>query len=330
MEIKVGDKVRVRKETSKIYTQTMFSCFVSSNMEVTEIEDGCAKVKPLMSEGAYLTFEFPIPLKYLIKVEDESKEPKFKVGDRVRVKGYGYEPNLHKGDIGEILDINDKGQCFVLFKKSQAWIYADCLEPCTEPTEEVNLQDATREFVETHPFDIESLKRGRKVFEDMFWDTYAADLAKEIALKVANKYNDPEQAAEYAVKVAKAVVEGLKKKRGMIHIQKQTWEHMTLYLLTTDDGSVQLGIYDKPCEDNVQAYICKLWVDEEYRRKGIATALLNTAEELARRENMTAVYLDWNGRVTPRWTLDWYFRREYNDVAFGKDNALMKLTLKGE
>lgn len=116
----------------------------------------------------------------------------------------------------------------------------------------------------------------------------------------------------------------------MIHIQKQTWETMTLYLLTTEGGSVQLEIYDKPCDDGVQAYICKLWVEEEHRRKGIATALLNTAEELARRENMAAVYLDWNGRVTPRWTLDWYCRREYDDVAFGKDNALMKLTLKSE
>lgn len=116
----------------------------------------------------------------------------------------------------------------------------------------------------------------------------------------------------------------------MVHIQKQTWETMTLYLLTTESGSVQLEIYDKPYDDGVQAYICKLWVDEKHRRKGIATALLNTAEELARRENMDAVYLDWNGRVTPRWTLDWYFRREYDDVSFGKDNALMKLTLKGE
>lgn len=69
-------------------------------------------------------------------LEPKPAEPKFKVGDRVRVKGYGYEPNLHKGDIGEILDINDEEQCFVLFKKSQAWIYADCLEPYTEPKEE--------------------------------------------------------------------------------------------------------------------------------------------------------------------------------------------------
>lgn len=38
------------------------------------------------------------------------------------------------------------------------------------------------------------------------------DLAKDVALKVANKYNDPEQAAEYAVKFAKSVVGGLKRK----------------------------------------------------------------------------------------------------------------------
>ena len=74
--------------------------------------------------------------------ETKPAEPKFKVGDKVRIKGCGYEPNLHKGDIGEILDTNDKEQCFVLFKKSQAWIYVDCLEPYTEPKErEENAQE---------------------------------------------------------------------------------------------------------------------------------------------------------------------------------------------
>lgn len=45
-----------------------------------------------------------------------------------------------------------------------------------------------------------------------FWDAYTADLAKEVALKVANKYTDPKETAEYAVSVAKAVAEGLKRK----------------------------------------------------------------------------------------------------------------------
>lgn len=49
-------------------------------------------------------------------------------------------------------------------------------------------------------------------FELSYWLRYEADLAKEIALKVANKYNDPKEAADYAVSVAKAVVENLKKK----------------------------------------------------------------------------------------------------------------------
>ena len=46
----------------------------------------------------------------------------------------------------------------------------------------------------------------------MDWQRYKADLAKEIAVKVANKYNDPKQLTEYAVKCAKAVAEGLKRK----------------------------------------------------------------------------------------------------------------------
>lgn len=69
-----------------------------------------------------------------------------------------------------------------------------------------------RKFAKNSPFELESLKSGKKVFEAMNWDAYSADLAKEVALKVADKYNDPKEAAEYAVSVAKAVVEGLKRK----------------------------------------------------------------------------------------------------------------------
>lgn len=50
------------------------------------------------------------------------------------------------------------------------------------------------------------------MFNTEFWVKYEADLAKEVALKVANKFNTPHEAAEYAVSVAKSVVEGLKRK----------------------------------------------------------------------------------------------------------------------
>ena len=47
---------------------------------------------------------------------------------------------------------------------------------------------------------------------DSYWDAYTADLAKEIVLKTVNSASDrrPISIAEHAVKVAKAVVEGLK------------------------------------------------------------------------------------------------------------------------
>lgn len=42
------------------------------------------------------------------------------------------------------------------------------------------------------------------------WAQYEADLAKELVLKIANKYNQPHEAAEEAVRTAKEVVKHLK------------------------------------------------------------------------------------------------------------------------
>lgn len=249
-EIKVGDKVRVREDAPRMYVGDFAKVQCSAyDCIVAEVEGDNALIQ-------WLGITLPIPTKYLVKVEEEKKEAKFKNGDRVRVKGYGYEPNLHKGDIGEILDTNDKEQCFVLFKKSQAWIYADCLEPYTEPSapeiktgdrvrniergligvvdkivygnivwvngvdgkryhwksDELELVEPT-EQTETEKKSNHTIKIPVEVdLTDSYWDAYTADLAKEVALKVANKFNTPHEAAEYAVKVAKAVVEGLKRK----------------------------------------------------------------------------------------------------------------------
>lgn len=243
MEIKVGDRVRVREDAPKIYIKAIFPNLVSSNMEVTEIEDECARIKPLISKGAYLTFEFIIPLKYLIKVEDEKKEAKFKKGDKVRYNGYVYEVEGLVGKNRYTL----KGLNFDLDE--------DMIEPYAEPTEEkIKVGDRVRHlkcgqtwkvtaingdlFTLKSDFGHENVcfgtelelvkptehteteeKKGNTIripvkvdLDDTFWDAYAADLAKEIAVKVANKYSDPKEAGEYAVLVAKAVVEGLKRK----------------------------------------------------------------------------------------------------------------------
>lgn len=120
----------------------------------------------------------------------------------------------------------------------------------------------------------------------------------------------------------------------MIHIQKQRWEEILdkdLYLLTTDGGSVQLEIYDDSdfspdLHGSNRAYIFRLWVDEKQRNQGIANALLNTAEEIVRRNGIDAVYLN-HYKKAPRWIYDWYVRRGYKEVECSNDEQLMKLTL---
>lgn len=146
MEIKQGDKVRVSNRVPRIYER--FGSMIAPHYEckVVEIDDGMALCDSIPAKHIFL-----FPLKYLVKVDAEAfrlsdvvsdaglhqdnylnedkKEPKFKVGDRVRVKGCGYESNLHKGDIGEILDTNDKEQCFVLFKNHKRGFMPIALNP---------------------------------------------------------------------------------------------------------------------------------------------------------------------------------------------------------
>lgn len=204
-EIKQGDRVRVSIDTPLLYIEGRTD-WEAVESTVEKIDGDAAEIRYLDEDIDEFDYTV-VPTKYLIKVDAETKEAKFKVGDRVRVKGCGYEPNLHKGDIGEILDTNDKEQCFVLFKKSQAWIYTDCLELYTEPTEQTEAKK-TKKKGDTLTFPI--------AFDltDSYWNAYTADLAKEIVLKTVNSASDRRTSAiaEYAVSVAKAVVEGLKRK----------------------------------------------------------------------------------------------------------------------
>ena len=52
------------------------------------------------------------------------------------------------------------------------------------------------------------------IADNFDWDVYTADLAKEMAVKIVNKHmdNNSNEVGEYAVSVAKAVVEGLKRR----------------------------------------------------------------------------------------------------------------------
>ena len=84
MEIKVGDKVRVSKDAPEMY---FFGCSYDNSVCKVILVDRDNAVITQVKNGS-----FAIPTKYLIKVEDEAKESKFKVGEIVR---YRYDGKLY-------------------------------------------------------------------------------------------------------------------------------------------------------------------------------------------------------------------------------------------
>lgn len=210
-EIKVGDKVRVREDAPRILRKVIPSKVFDEESKVVAID---SEMAVLWTEPIHKNL---IPTKYLVKVDAETKEAKFKVGDVVRIKptadklhqgyqnGYAWLPERDEylGRVASVKEIWCDGSIILSIRNNMLWEPID-LEPYTEPTEQT--------VAEKKP-NVGSIKIPVEVdLTDSYWDAYAADLAKEVALKVANKYNDPKEAADYAVSVAKAVVEGLKRK----------------------------------------------------------------------------------------------------------------------
>lgn len=204
MEIKVGDKVRVRVDAPRLYTDGWNCNWLDCDVYVTKIDGDAAEVKKICDDDEW--YYLNIPLKYLIKAEEEAKEPKFKRGDKVVSK----PPFVEK--VWTVFGYDDKMPYMVMVGDGE-YINERNLEPYTEPTEEKKLDGITEETANNLSNMLEGYCNAMQSIADNFdWQKYTADLAKEIALKVANKYNGPEEAADYAVKVAKAVADGLKKK----------------------------------------------------------------------------------------------------------------------
>ena len=188
-EIKVGDTVRVSDATPWIYTRNQYKGY-DCNVEAVA-GDGA-----IVSQ---LNVKFPIPTKYLVNVDAEAKEAKYHKGDRVR--------HIKNDECGIVLDVEADGVYVgVAFSLQRRFWKNREIEP-VQPTEQTETSADALGSYTLIPVSVNPIIG----FEQEYWKKYAADLAKEIALKVANKFNDPEQAVEYAVKVAKAVVEGLKR-----------------------------------------------------------------------------------------------------------------------
>lgn len=190
-KFKVGDKV-VRKNVSTVRT-------IISIDYVDDDEDPAYYYNTVDSQGNN-------PMDFLeseLILYTEST-PKYKKGDRVKICS---KNAARFGCVGTILEVYDNGTVDVDFNDYYVGghLYSvDFIEPCTETTEQTEAEKKPNVGSIKIPVEVD--------LTDGFWDAYAAGLAKEVALKVANKFNAPHEAADYAVKVAKSVVEGLKKK----------------------------------------------------------------------------------------------------------------------
>jgi hypothetical protein len=217
MEIKVGDKVRVSEDAPRVYQKGSVFDYTEHQSAVHELDGDAAIIGLDIEDSPIYSAPIAIPTKYLVKVEEEKKEGKYKKGDRVKFKNI-YELQKVKDKSfrwmlvmfaskeATITAVEDNGFYRVDIDPSIGGINDDMIECKVEPTEQTEAEKK---------LNIGSIKIPVEVdLTDSYWDTYTADLAKEVALKVANKKmdNHPEEIGAYAVSVAKAVVEGLKRK----------------------------------------------------------------------------------------------------------------------
>lgn len=223
-KIRIGDTVRFSYDTTPRIYLIYSNISVGAICIVDDMQDGNAVVK--YDDGEQIK-TLVIPTKYLIKVDEDEKEPTapvIKVGDNVR--------NIITGEVGRVLDIQrhvakvgavcDWKDCYWDLNNIEVFVpkAEECHYTPTEAEEDARIRQKEAELEAFKKSELDRVLHPEKshtyevTFDNvtMDWQRYEANLAKEVALKVANKYNGPEQAAEYAVSVAKAVVEGLKRK----------------------------------------------------------------------------------------------------------------------
>lgn len=263
-EIKQGDTVRVSKDAPRVFSGDVGVLLDAPGWKVHQVVDDYAFIINGKLSSA-------IPTKYLIKVDTEAKEPKFKVNDVVRtvfnetthitailgngnyyLYGMGNEypedsltliqpyieptaPKIKAGDRVRNIESGIIGVVDKIVYENIAWVNgvdgkryhwkSDELE-LVEPTERMeaekndadNLKKVAEEWANTVSNAIEEYgdamcKIYVEAHNEAYWDAYTADLAKElVTILVRTRSNDLNKVAKMSVDIAKAVVEGLKRK----------------------------------------------------------------------------------------------------------------------
>ena len=105
------------------------------------------------------------------------------------------------------------------------------------------------------------------------------------------------------------------------------WKYdSVVYECASQVGVVELAVYKKG-EHEGEALVWNLYVDKEYRRKGLARRLMDEARKWAKHLGAHTCALEWSLRESPNWVFDWYCRLGYDEKEFGPGCSLMKLDI---
>lgn len=112
-------------------------------------------------------------------------------------------------------------------------------------------------------------------------------------------------------------------------IQIQNWESSQKIVVVDEinHGTVQVeipkpGEYKDKYYSHVDCAIYNLWVDEKYRKKGVARLLIETAEKEAKKLGCKSVQLEYD-KGSESFVLEWYERLGYRIRARSEGNRLL-------
>lgn len=113
-------------------------------------------------------------------------------------------------------------------------------------------------------------------------------------------------------------------------IQRQIWKDEIRILITDEQnhGSVQIAIprYECNISGKADALIYALYVDTAYRKQGVATKLLQSAEHQAKLNGVQVICLEFDKEESERFVLNWYLKNGYKP--FNRTSKLLIKKLK--
>ena len=103
-------------------------------------------------------------------------------------------------------------------------------------------------------------------------------------------------------------------------IQEQKWPDLTRHIVFCYAGTIFIDILSSS-----KAYIWGLYVNEQFRHKGIGKELIDIGLQIAKEQGVECVELEYE-KETPIWVFKWYLRLGFTECVFGMNTV--RLTKK--